>query len=191
MQKVIRHNGTSMMVSGFPIFMILCFRNPWLRTQIASCIGSRGTNTILTEVNMNYPSKVFPIFHYHFHSSRVFHPHPKYDDESWTVKIENHFKQLSRGNIFFLKIITKPLRRYRALFQCCRQSILTLTECAAVLHNMITLLYTQLYRLKVVKLCIAGRKSKMALWHCTPLLAEGLKIFSHLSLIHISEPTRR
>ena len=43
--------------------------------------------------------------------------------------------------------------------------------------NMITLLYTQLYRLKVVKLCIAGRKSKMALRHCTPLLAEGLKIF--------------
>ena len=44
---------------------------------------------------------------------------------------------------------------------------------------MITLLYTQLYRLKVVKLCIAGRKSKMVLRRCTPLLAESLKIFSH------------
>ena len=71
-----------------------------------------------------------------------------------------------------MKIITKPLRRYRALFQCCRQSSLTLTECAAVLHNMITLLYTQLYRLKVVKLC------NNKLWPCLkPRQLHGARVW--------------
>ena len=122
----------------------------------------------------------------------MFHPHPKYDDESWTVKIENHFKQLSRGNIFCLKIITKPLRRYRALFQCCRQSILTLTECVRrCFTNMIALFYTWLYRLKVVNRVHSFRISCIRWWDFAPIKEPlGNNILVHYTLTTISDCIR-